>query len=38
MNWAYTGTVLPKVKKTKKRRTKNQEAVSVLEGMLAGRY
>jgi hypothetical protein len=37
MNWAYTGTVLPKVRKTKKRK-KNQEAVSVLEGMLAGRY
>ena len=37
MNWAYTGTVLPKVQK-KKKRGKNQEAVSVLEGMLAGRY
>jgi len=36
MNWAYTGTVLPKVKKKKKR--KNAEAVNVLEGMLAGRY
>ena len=37
MNWAYTGTVLPKVRKTKKRK-KNQDAVNVLEGMLAGRY
>ena len=37
MNWAYTGTVLPKVKKKKKRR-KNRDAVNVLEGMLAGRY
>ena len=37
MNWAYTGTVLPKVKK-KKKRSKNKEAVNVLEGMLAGKY
>ena len=37
MNWAYTGTVLPKVKKAKKRR-KNQEAINVLQGMLAGQY
>jgi hypothetical protein len=31
------GPALPKIKKKKKRR-KNQEAMTVLEGMLAGRY
>ena len=44
INWAYTGErmfgvgpALPKIKKKKKRR-KNQEAMTVLEGMLAGKY
>ena len=44
INWAYTGErmfgvgpVLPKIRKKKKRR-KNQEAMTVLEGMLAGKY
>jgi len=38
MNWAYTGTVLPKVRKKRKKKKSTDEALTILEGMLAGKY